>query len=103
MQVELHQRFEIEASRIQLYGAKMKALELIEGNDSTSYPLLTTYAAAEVRKSNPGRLEKIQCDRISPSLHHIILCSRGFPLVLKLRGLDSWHVAGLSLGLMVAT
>ena len=50
MQVELHQRFVIEASRIQLYRAKKKALEVIE-----------------VRKSNPESLVKIQCGRITPS------------------------------------
>ncbi|KAG5539399.1 hypothetical protein RHGRI_019818 [Rhododendron griersonianum] len=37
------------ASRIQLYRAKRKALEVIEGNHSDSYPLLTTYASKAMR------------------------------------------------------
>ncbi|KAH7865138.1 hypothetical protein Vadar_002763 [Vaccinium darrowii] len=64
MQILLHQNYGIEASRIQLYREKRKALEVIEGNHSHSYPLLTTYAS-EVRKSNPGSLVKMQCDRMS--------------------------------------
>ncbi|KAG5546934.1 hypothetical protein RHGRI_012839 [Rhododendron griersonianum] len=65
MQAELQQRFGIEASRIQLYRAKRKAMEEIEGNHGTSYAKLPTYAA-EVRKSNPGSLVKIQCYRVTP-------------------------------------
>ncbi|GFZ06985.1 hypothetical protein Acr_18g0011550 [Actinidia rufa] len=64
MQVELHQKFGIEASRIQLYRVKKKAIEVIEVNHSNSYPLLTTYAT-DVRKSNPS-LVKMQCHRLTP-------------------------------------
>ncbi|KAH7841543.1 hypothetical protein Vadar_031333 [Vaccinium darrowii] len=65
MQVEVQQRFGIEASKIQLHRAKRKAMEEIEGNHGTSYATLPTYAA-EVRKSNLGSLVKIQCCRVTP-------------------------------------
>ncbi|GFY81567.1 hypothetical protein Acr_01g0013760 [Actinidia rufa] len=48
--VELQKKFGTEASRIQFYRAKRKALEDIEGNHSISYATLPTYSV-EVRKT----------------------------------------------------
>lgn len=45
-------------------GQRERPLEVTEGNHSDSYPLLTKYAS-EVRKSNPGSLVKIQCDKLT--------------------------------------
>lgn len=49
----------IKASRIQLYRAKRKAMEEIEGNHSRSYSQLLAYAA-EVMRSNPGSVVIIE-------------------------------------------
>ncbi|KAF7154271.1 hypothetical protein RHSIM_Rhsim01G0131900 [Rhododendron simsii] len=110
MQVLLHQKYGIEASRIQLYRAKRKALEVIEGNHSDSYPLLTTYAS-EVRKSNPGSLVKIQCDRLTethnPVFKRYFICFEamrtGFmegyrPFI----GIDGCHLKGPFGGVLLA-
>lgn len=110
MQVLLHQKYGIEASRIQLYRAKRKGLEVIEGNHSDSYPLLTTYAS-EVRKSNPGSLVKIQCDRLTethnPVFKRYFICFEamrtGFmegcrPFI----GIDGCHLKGPFGGVLLA-
>ncbi|KAI8527005.1 hypothetical protein RHMOL_Rhmol12G0043000 [Rhododendron molle] len=98
------------ASRIQLYRAKRKALKVIEGNHSDSYPLLTTYAL-EVRKSNPGSLVKIQCDRLTethnPVFKRYFICFEamrtGFmegcrPFI----GIDGCHLKGPFGGVLLA-
>ncbi|KAH7838397.1 hypothetical protein Vadar_025863 [Vaccinium darrowii] len=65
MQEKLAEMYGIECSRSQLYRAKRKCMDEIEGKGSNQYKLLPTYAV-EVRKTNPGSYFKLQCER--PSL-----------------------------------
>ncbi|KAA8547178.1 hypothetical protein F0562_003613 [Nyssa sinensis] len=49
---------------IQLYRARRKALDEIEGTHGKSYSKLRMYAN-EIRKSNPGSIAVIECDRLT--------------------------------------
>ncbi|KAF7150533.1 hypothetical protein RHSIM_Rhsim02G0213500 [Rhododendron simsii] len=66
MQVEIQHKYGVEASLTQLYRARRKALDEIEGNHAMAYKLLPTYAH-EVRRSNPGSLVKINVERLTPT------------------------------------
>ncbi|KAH7866249.1 hypothetical protein Vadar_017624 [Vaccinium darrowii] len=62
MQEKLNNRYGIEASKIQLYRARRKCMDVLEGSFGGQYKLLPTYAV-EVRKTNPGSLFKMQYNR----------------------------------------
>ncbi|KAH7857682.1 hypothetical protein Vadar_015326 [Vaccinium darrowii] len=62
MQEKLNTRYGIKASRIQLYRARRKCVDVLEGSHGGQYKLLPTYAV-EVRKTNPGTLFKMQFNR----------------------------------------
>ncbi|KAL7264275.1 hypothetical protein ACSBR1_002268 [Camellia fascicularis] len=64
MQVKLNKMFGIEASRIQLYRAKRRCKEELEGDHGSQYVLLPTYVE-EINKTNPGSLVVINYDRPS--------------------------------------
>ncbi|KAA8537000.1 hypothetical protein F0562_029478 [Nyssa sinensis] len=65
MQTYFQKTYGIQASRMQLYRAKRRALDEIEGKHRSSYTMLPMYAS-EIRRTNPGSLVKIECQR--PSL-----------------------------------
>ncbi|KAF7140647.1 hypothetical protein RHSIM_Rhsim06G0119600 [Rhododendron simsii] len=66
MQEKLNGRFGIESSRIQLYRARRKCMDELEGSHGGQYKLLPTYAV-EVRKTNPGSLIKMDYNRPFPT------------------------------------
>ncbi|XP_058184092.1 uncharacterized protein LOC131301721 [Rhododendron vialii] len=66
MQEKLNGRFGIESSKIQLYRAKRKCMDELEGSHGGQYKLLPTYAV-EVRKTNPGSLIKMDYNRPFPT------------------------------------
>ena len=59
MQEKLNKKYGIEASTMQLFRARRKCLDELEGNHGSQYTLLPTYVT-EVRKSNPGSVVKIK-------------------------------------------
>ncbi|KAL7246991.1 hypothetical protein ACSBR2_001992 [Camellia fascicularis] len=61
MQVKLNKLFGIEASRMQLYRAKRRCKEELEGDHGSQYVLQPTYAE-EIKKTNPGNLAVINYD-----------------------------------------
>ncbi|GMP67900.1 hypothetical protein CsSME_00027725 [Camellia sinensis var. sinensis] len=58
MHVKLNKLYGIEASRMQLYRAKRKCKEELEGDHGSQYVLLPTYVE-EIKKTNPGSLAVI--------------------------------------------
>ncbi|KAA8536950.1 hypothetical protein F0562_029428 [Nyssa sinensis] len=66
MHVEILEKFDVKVSRMQLYKAKRKALEKLEGSHAKSYAKISGYAH-EVRKTNPGSLVKLELERIHPN------------------------------------
>ncbi|KAH7865615.1 hypothetical protein Vadar_008928 [Vaccinium darrowii] len=77
MQEKLHSKYGLEASHSQLYRAKRKCQDVLEGNHGEQYNLLPTYAM-EVRKTNPGSLFKMQYDRpsltVNPIFQRLFVC-----------------------------
>ncbi|KAA8525016.1 hypothetical protein F0562_011346 [Nyssa sinensis] len=67
IEAELQEKFGVEAERMQLYRARRKALDEIEGSYGKSYSMLRMYAN-EIRKSNPGSVAVIECDRMHPNV-----------------------------------
>ncbi|GFY97450.1 hypothetical protein Acr_11g0017560 [Actinidia rufa] len=65
---DLVEVYGVEASRMQIYRGKKKALEILEGNHAKSYGKLAQYAV-EIRNANPGRLVKLELERIPPNLN----------------------------------
>ncbi|CAL5403478.1 unnamed protein product [Camellia sinensis] len=61
MQMKLNKMFGIEASRMQLYRAKRRCKEELEGDHGSQYVLLPTYAS-QINKTNPGSLVVINYD-----------------------------------------
>ncbi|XP_028063588.1 uncharacterized protein LOC114266862 [Camellia sinensis] len=61
MQVKLNKMFGIEASRMQLYRARRRCKEELEGDHVSQYVLLPTYVE-EINKTNPGSLVVINYD-----------------------------------------
>ncbi|XP_028074716.1 uncharacterized protein LOC114277095 [Camellia sinensis] len=61
MQGKLHKMFGIDASKMQLYRAKKRCRDEMEGNHGSQYVLLPTYAA-KIKKTNPGSFVKINYD-----------------------------------------
>ncbi|KAA8524887.1 hypothetical protein F0562_011310 [Nyssa sinensis] len=70
MQTYLQKTYEIEASRMQLYRAKRRALDEIKGKHESSYTMLPMYPS-EIRRTNPGSLVKIECQRPSLLMNHL--------------------------------
>ena len=68
MQEKLTKRFGIEASNMQLFRARKRCLDELEGSHANQYVLLPTYAE-EVRRTNPGSIVKIQSVRNPPTLN----------------------------------
>ncbi|KAA8541320.1 hypothetical protein F0562_025283 [Nyssa sinensis] len=62
MQTYLQKKYGIEASMMQLYRAKRRALDGIEGKHESSYTMLPMYIS-EIKRTNPGSLVKIKCQR----------------------------------------
>ncbi|GFY97439.1 hypothetical protein Acr_11g0017450 [Actinidia rufa] len=78
------------SSRMQIYRGKKKALEILEGNHAKSYGKLAQYAV-EIRKANPGRLVKLELERIPPNLNLTNIQKEGCrPFI----GLDGFHLKG---------
>ncbi|KAA8541318.1 hypothetical protein F0562_025281 [Nyssa sinensis] len=65
MQTYLQKTYGIEASMMQLYNTKRRALDEMEGKHESSYTMLPMNAS-EIRRTNPNNLVKIECQR--PSL-----------------------------------
>ncbi|CAL5421078.1 unnamed protein product [Camellia sinensis] len=66
MHDEMAKNYGLETTRMQLYRGKRKAMEAIEGNHAEAYTKLPMYAA-EVLRTNPGSLVKIERERKPPS------------------------------------
>ncbi|KAF7145405.1 hypothetical protein RHSIM_Rhsim04G0059700 [Rhododendron simsii] len=111
MQVEIQHKYGVEASLTQLYRARRKALDEIEGNHAMAYKLLPTYAH-EVRKSNPGSLVKINVEKLTPTSNpmfqrfFIAFDAMIFGFKAGCRpfiGLDGCHLKGPYGGVLLAT
>ncbi|KAL7259017.1 hypothetical protein ACSBR1_005010 [Camellia fascicularis] len=61
MQGKLNKMYGIDASKMQLYRAKKRCRDEMEGNPGSQYVLLPTYAA-EIKKTNPDSFVKINYD-----------------------------------------
>ncbi|KAF8389226.1 hypothetical protein HHK36_025919 [Tetracentron sinense] len=107
---EIRETYEIEPSNMQLYRARVKARDEIEGNHDKSYGKLPIYAEM-VRETNSDSLVKIQYDRISlsvnPTFKRFFICfeamKSGFlegcrPFI----GLDGCHLKGPYGGVLLA-
>ncbi|KAK9285521.1 hypothetical protein L1049_024715 [Liquidambar formosana] len=110
MGTELLEKHGVEVSKMQLYRARKRAREDIEGNYGESYSKLAMYAE-EVRRTNPGSLIKIQCDRLSPerspTFKRFFLCLEAmktgfFNGCRPFLGLDGCHLKGLFGGVLLA-
>ncbi|KAA8517898.1 hypothetical protein F0562_015372 [Nyssa sinensis] len=111
MQIYLQKTYGIEASRMQFYTAKRRALDEIEGKHESSYTMLPMYAS-EIRRTNPDSLVKIECQR--PSLLMNPLFKRTFIAFEALFkrfnagcrpfiGIDGCHLKGLYGGVLLVT
>ncbi|KAA8517316.1 hypothetical protein F0562_017609 [Nyssa sinensis] len=110
MQTYLQKTYGIEASKMQLYKAKMRELDEIEGKHGSSYTMLPMYAS-EIRRTNPGSLVKIEYQR--PSLLMNPLFKRIFitfeTLFKRFKagcrpfiGIDGCHLKGPYSGVLLA-
>ncbi|KAF7140525.1 hypothetical protein RHSIM_Rhsim06G0101100 [Rhododendron simsii] len=108
---ELVENRGIEASRMQIYRGKRKALEAIEGNHSKAYSKLRQYAV-EVIKTNPGSLVKLEIEKI-PSNVNLPTFKRMFISFAAIQqgfkdgcrpfiGLDGCHLKGPFGGVLLA-
>ncbi|KAA8549022.1 hypothetical protein F0562_000706 [Nyssa sinensis] len=68
MQTYLQKTYGIEASKMELYRAKRRALDEIEGKHGSPYTILPMYAS-EIRRTNLSSLVKIECQRPSLLMH----------------------------------
>ncbi|GMP87070.1 hypothetical protein CsSME_00039606 [Camellia sinensis var. sinensis] len=74
MHDEITGNYGLETTRMQLYRGKRKAIEAIEGNHAKAYTKLPMYVA-EVLRTNPGSLVKIERERkplSKPNLPHLL-------------------------------
>ncbi|KAA8541876.1 hypothetical protein F0562_023028 [Nyssa sinensis] len=110
MQTHLQQTYGIEASRMQLYRAKRRALDEIEGKHGSSYTMLPMYAS-EIRRTNPGSLVKIECQRpsllMNPLFKRIFIAFealfKGFKAGCRpFIGIDGCHLKGPYGGVLLA-
>lgn len=109
MQEKLHSKYGLEASHSQLYRAKRKCQDVLEGNHGEQYKLLQTYAM-EVRKTNPGSLFKMQYDRpsltVNPMFQRLFVCfeamKAGFLNGCRpFLGIDGCHLKGPYGGVLI--
>ncbi|KAA8524684.1 hypothetical protein F0562_011107 [Nyssa sinensis] len=100
----------MEASKMHLYRAKMRALDEIEGQHGSSYNMLPKYAV-EIKKSNPSDLVNIEYDRpsliVNQSFKRIFIAFEalinGFKTGCKLFvSIDGCHLKGLYEGVLLA-
>ncbi|KAH7836526.1 hypothetical protein Vadar_002444 [Vaccinium darrowii] len=110
MQEKLHSKYGLEASHSQLYRAKRKCQDVLEGNHGEQYKLLQTYAM-EVRKTNPGSLFKMQYDRpsltVNPMFQRLFVCfeamKAGFLNGCRpFLGIDGCHLKGPYGGVLIS-
>ncbi|GMP27259.1 hypothetical protein CsSME_00003328 [Camellia sinensis var. sinensis] len=110
MHNELIEKYGVEASRMQLYRGKRKALETIEGNHVASYSKLSKYAN-EIMKTNLGSLVKIERGRVGPKLD-VVMFKRIFISLAAMQkgfkdgcrpfiGMDGYHLKGPYGGLLL--
>ncbi|KAA8538874.1 hypothetical protein F0562_025566 [Nyssa sinensis] len=110
MQTYLQQTYGIEASRMQLYRAKRRAFDEIEGKHGSSYTMLPMYAS-EIRRTNPGSLVKIECQKpsllMNPLFKRIFIAFealfKGFKAGCRpFIGIDGCHLKGPYGGVLLA-
>ncbi|KAF8393878.1 hypothetical protein HHK36_020076 [Tetracentron sinense] len=107
---EIRETYEIETSKWQLYRARVKARDEIEGNHGKSYNKMHVYAEV-VRETNSGSLVKIEYDwlslNVNPIFKRFFICfeamKKGFlegcrPFI----GLDGCHLKGPYGGVLLA-
>ncbi|KAF8400180.1 hypothetical protein HHK36_013476 [Tetracentron sinense] len=107
---EIRETYGIETSKWQLYRARVKARDEIEGNHGKSYNKMPVYAEV-VRETNSSSLVKIEYDRlnlnVNPKFKRFFICfeamKNGFlegcrPFI----GLDGCHLKGPYGGVLLA-
>uniref|UniRef100_A0A5B7ARQ4 SWIM-type domain-containing protein n=1 Tax=Davidia involucrata TaxID=16924 RepID=A0A5B7ARQ4_DAVIN len=110
MQTHVQKTYGIEVTKMQLYRARRRALDEIEGRHGRSYKLLPIYAN-EIRKTNPGSLVKMDYDRpsllVNPTFKRIFIgfeaLFNGFKAGCRpFIGIDGCHLKGPYGGVLLA-